>query len=104
MIGTALWIIASAQWHFDAHQAFDFPPGAFSPSLDFFRGLGAALLIAVYDYWGYYNVCYLGAEVRDPGRTIPRAMPWQDVAKSSSLPRTSWRTSGGRARRSSSPC
>ena len=36
--------------------------------------MGAALLIAVYDYWGYYNVCFLGGEVRDPGRTIPRAV------------------------------
>ncbi|MEZ5395422.1 MAG: amino acid permease [Bryobacterales bacterium] len=23
---------------------------------------------------GYYQVCYLGAEVREPGRTIPRAV------------------------------
>ena len=104
VIGTALWIILSGLWNFDARQAFDFPAGAWTPSLDFFRGLGAALLIAVYDYWGYYNVCYLGAEVRDPGRTIPRAillsiagvaiiyltmnisilgaMPWQEVEKS----------------------
>jgi len=32
------------------------------------------LLIAVYDYWGYYNVCYLGAEIRDPARVIPAAI------------------------------
>ena len=36
--------------------------------------LGAALLVAVYDYWGYYNVCFFGGEVKDPGRTIPRAL------------------------------
>ena len=36
--------------------------------------LGAAALITTYDYWGYYNVCFLGEEVRDPGRTIPRAV------------------------------
>ena len=35
--------------------------------------MGAAMLIATYDYWGYYNVCFLGGEVKDPGRTIPRA-------------------------------
>ena len=28
----------------------------------------------MYDYWGYYNVCYLGAEIRDPARVIPRAI------------------------------
>src|SRR5262249_32478332 len=27
-------------------------------------------------YLGYYNVCYIGDEVRDPGRTIPRAIIW----------------------------
>ncbi len=36
--------------------------------------LGVATLITTYDYWGYYNVCFLGGEVRDPGRTIPRAI------------------------------
>ena len=36
--------------------------------------MGSAMLIATYDYWGYYNVCFLGGEVRDPGRTIPRAL------------------------------
>src|SRR5438132_1074509 len=74
VIGSALWIIVSGLTHFSARQAFTFPPGAWTLSRDFFLGLGAALLIAVYDYWGYYNVCYLGAEVRDPARTIPRAI------------------------------
>ena len=32
------------------------------------------MLIATYDYWGYYNVCFLGDEVKDPGKTIPRAL------------------------------
>ncbi|MDB5385941.1 MAG: amino acid permease-associated region [Planctomycetaceae bacterium] len=40
----------------------------------FATGLGAAMLIAIYDYFGYYNVCHLGDEVQDPGRTIPRAV------------------------------
>ena len=39
-----------------------------------FTGLGAAMLIAVYDYWGYYAVCFVGGETRDPGRTIPRSI------------------------------
>ena len=29
---------------------------------------------AIYSYFGYYNVCYLGGEVRDPARTIPRSI------------------------------
>ncbi len=50
------------------------PPHAFSFSPAFFAGLGSATLIATYDYWGYYNVCFLGGEVRTPGKTIPRAV------------------------------
>jgi amino acid transporter len=45
-------------------------------------GLGSAMLIAVYDYWGYYNVCFFGGEVKDPGRTIPRAIIYSIVAVS----------------------
>ncbi len=32
------------------------------------------MLIATYDFWGYYNVTFLGGEVKDAGRTIPRAI------------------------------
>ena len=37
-------------------------------------GLAQATLISTYDYWGYYNICFLGSEVRRPERTIPRAI------------------------------
>ena len=39
-----------------------------------YSGLGVALIYAVYDYLGYYNICYIGDEVRDPTRTIPRVI------------------------------
>ena len=39
-----------------------------------YDGLGVALIFAVYDYLGYYNICYIGDEVRDPERTIPRVI------------------------------
>lgn len=76
-IGVALalgWVIIAGLTHFSAARAFDFPPHAFTLSPAFFTGMGAAMLIATYDYWGYYNVCFLGGEVKDPGRTIPRAL------------------------------
>jgi basic amino acid/polyamine antiporter, APA family len=71
---TVAWIIVAGLTHFSAARAFDFPPGAFHPSNAFFTGMGTAMLLATYDYWGYYNVCFLGAEIKDPGRTIPRAL------------------------------
>src|ERR1041385_655411 len=71
---TILWVIFAGVSHFDPKLAFDFPPGAFTLRPEFFTGLGAALLVAVYDYWGYYNVCFFGGEVKDPGSTIPRAV------------------------------
>jgi APA family basic amino acid/polyamine antiporter len=71
---TLAWVVVSGVTHFDPALAFDFPEGSFTLSPAFFTGLGAALLVTTYDYWGYYNVCFLGGEMRDPGRTIPRAV------------------------------
>jgi len=74
VMGTIGWIIWAGLTHFDHARAFSFPPGAFSLSGNFWLGLGSAMLIATYDYWGAYNVCFLGDELKDPGRTIPRAV------------------------------
>jgi basic amino acid/polyamine antiporter, APA family len=74
VMGTIGWIIFAGLTHFNATRAFDFPPGAFTLSRGFFIGLGGAMLISTYDYWGYYNVCFLGAEIEDPGKNIPRAL------------------------------
>jgi APA family basic amino acid/polyamine antiporter len=74
VMATIGWVIFAGLTHFNAARAFDFPPGAFTLSRGFFTGLGGALLVATYDYWGYYNVCYLGDEIEDPTRNIPRAL------------------------------
>jgi len=74
VLGTVGWIIFAGITHFNAKLAFSFPPGSFQLSSQFFSGLGAALLIANYDYWGYYNVAFLGGEVRNPEKNIPRAL------------------------------
>ncbi len=37
-------------------------------------GLAQATLLTTYCYWGYYNICFLGSEVRRPEKTIPRAV------------------------------
>ena len=69
-----LWIAISGVPHLSAARLFDFPPGAFHLNMIFWVGLGHATLYALYDYFGYYNVCYLAEEIRDPGRVIPRAI------------------------------
>jgi amino acid transporter len=74
MLATVAWVIAAGLLNFDPARAFDVPPGAWHVDRRFVTGLGAALGIAMYDYLGYYQVCYLGDEVADPPRTIPRSI------------------------------
>ncbi len=76
-IGTLLttgMVILTGVMHFDSRIAFDFPPDAFKFSTGFLLGLGAASRVGVYDYLGYYDICYIGDEVKNPGRTIPRSI------------------------------
>lgn len=66
-------VILSGLWNFRP-ELISFPDNAFELNREFCVGLGGAMLIAIYDYLGYYNVCHLGDEIIDPGRTIPRAV------------------------------
>ena len=77
---TVLAVIFTGAMNFNPAIAFDFPPGAFNFSLGFFLGLGAASRVGIYDYLGYYDVCYIGDEVRDPGRVIPRSILISTIA------------------------
>src|SRR5437899_10831731 len=79
-IVTVLVVIATGAMHFDAKVAFDFPPGAFNFSLGFLLGLGTASRVRAYDYLGYYDVCYIGDEVQNPGRVIPRSILISTIA------------------------
>ena len=74
MLVTTGWTIVAGLSHFNAAQAFSFPPNAFNFSRGFVLGLGSATLIAMYDYMGYYSACYVGEEVRNPGYVLPRAV------------------------------
>ena len=102
--GTILWLIFSGIPHFNAAQAFDWNISGNTFSALFFVALGQASLKSVYSYLGYYNVCHLGAEIKDPARNIPRSifisitgiailyismqlavlgvLPWQEIAAS----------------------
>ena len=74
VVGTMLWLIWGGMRHFNARLAFDFPPGAFDISWLWFAGLGSAMVNTIYSYWGYYNICHLGAEIREPEKNIPRGI------------------------------
>jgi amino acid transporter len=87
MLVTVVAVIAACMSHFSAHLAFTYPAGAF--------------------YLGYNTVAYMGDEMKNPGRTMPRAIiysifgmmaiylilnigvvgvvPWPVVAKSTSV-------------------
>jgi amino acid transporter len=74
VVGTMLWLIFGGATHFDPAKAFTFPPGAFDFSAVFFAGLGAGMISTIYSYLGYYNICYLGGELQQPERNIPRGI------------------------------
>lgn len=107
VIGTILWLIYGGTTHFHADLVFSFPAGAWNLSWIFWAGLGHATVQTVYSYLGYYNVCNLGGEMKDPERNIPRAIflsiigisvlyfamqtsilgviPWQEAAKTKAV-------------------
>jgi len=67
-------VIVSGFVHASATGGWHMPA---SPSLGFASAAGSlaqGTLLATYCYWGYYNITFLGSEVRKPERTIPRAI------------------------------
>ena len=102
--GTILFMIFSGFGHFNAAQAFDFNMTGITWDTLIFVMLGHAAPKAIYSYLGYYNVCHLGSEIKDPAKNIPRSiflsitgiailylgmqtmilgvMPWKEVADS----------------------
>jgi fructoselysine transporter len=74
VIATILWII----WGGISHGNFYAPIKEMNEGLAmnglFAAALGAASIKSVYSYLGYYNVCHLGSEIKNPGKNIPRSM------------------------------
>lgn len=68
------FVIVTGAMHFDAKLAFDFPEDAWAFDAAKWAALGAAARIGIYDYLGYYDICFIGDEVKQPGRVIPRAV------------------------------
>ncbi|MGD1008205.1 MAG: amino acid permease [Ignavibacteriaceae bacterium] len=74
VIATILWLIFGGATHFNPKIAFDFPTGAFDFSFIFFAGLGSASVQTIYTYLGYYNICNLGSEIKEPEKNIPKSI------------------------------
>lgn len=71
VVGTILWIIAGGAHHIPSIFRGQLSGGLPFANGAFWKGAGAATLIAVYDYAGYYNVCLIGGELKRPEQTIP---------------------------------
>jgi len=99
-----LWIIVSGFTHRQvAYSCLPDPHQSFW-DIGFSLLLGQASVKTIYSYLGYYNVCHLGSEIRNPGRNIPLSIfisiigiailylcmnvsivsviPWQEAVKS----------------------
>jgi amino acid transporter len=74
MLFTVVWVILAGSTHWNAAVAFDSADWTFHLDRRMALGLGMALSIAMYNYFGYYQVCYLADEVASPSRTIPRSI------------------------------
>ena len=74
VLGTLGWVVAAGIARASWAQAFDFPPSARRLDSGLVRAIGAGGLLAMYNYGGYNNVCNIGEELRDPQRTVPRAI------------------------------
>ena len=75
MLTSVALVIAASFTAFSSSGAFDFPDNAFDLSTtQFWLGVVAGLTIGIYDYLGYNTTSYLGAEMKDPGRVIPRSI------------------------------
>ena len=71
---TVGWVVVAGLWRFSSAQAFSFPTSAFTLDADLLRRIGAVSLLAMYNYGGYNNICNIAGEIRDPARTVPRAI------------------------------
>ncbi|MFI8228884.1 APC family permease [Streptomyces sp. NPDC085900] len=75
MIASVFLVIIAAATDFSAHLAFTYPAHAFDlASNHFWLGFAAGLTIGIYDYLGYNTTAYMGAEIKDPGRILPRSI------------------------------
>jgi amino acid transporter len=70
-----IWIIAAGfTYHAPVSGWLDSALALPDLSMMFFVALGSASVKTIYSYLGYYNVCHLGGEIRNPEVNIPRSI------------------------------
>lgn len=75
VLGLMAWLIFGGITH-ATHPVAWLPAGGWSavPGLLLSAAMGQAAVKTIYSYLGYYNVCHLGGEVREPHKLIPRSI------------------------------
>ena len=81
MLIAVVCLIIASYTHFNAAQAFDWPAHAIQLTHgSFWIAFASGLTIGIYDYLGYNTASYMGAEVKQPGRVMPRAIVFSITA------------------------
>lgn len=75
VLGLMGWLIVGGATHATQPVAW-LPAGGVGalPGVLLSAAMGQATVKTIYSYLGYYNVCHLGGEVREPHKIIPRSI------------------------------
>lgn len=74
VIITLLWVIGGGLAHGNFLEPIKHINDGLSLNYAFVAALGFASVKSVYSYLGYYNICHLGGEIKNPEKNIPRSM------------------------------
>ena len=74
VIITMFWIIGGGLAHGNFLSPIKNINDGITVDYAFITALGFASVKSVYSYLGYYNVCHLGSEIKNPSKNIPRSM------------------------------
>jgi fructoselysine transporter len=74
VIITMFWIIGGGIVHGNFLAPIKHINEGLSIDYAFVTAMGFASVKSVYSYLGYYNICHLGGEIKNPSQNIPRSM------------------------------
>ncbi|MDP4285632.1 MAG: amino acid permease [Bacteroidota bacterium] len=74
VIITMFWIIGGGIAHGNFLSPIKNINSGLTIDYAFVNAIGFASVKSVYSYLGYYNVCHLGSEIKNPSKNIPRSM------------------------------